>query len=127
MKRFATLGIVSIFLFVIMLTGCGEKYSYEETEFEAVVVQCEKATFHPDASYLSIANMYLAQKNYGLWNMYTSLANSNGTYDYIVTANIDENYYTVIRENQYQIGQYITITEVNTYDMDSQLVKTEYK
>lgn len=127
MKRFATLGIVSIFLFVVMLTGCGEKYSYEETEFEAIVIQCEKGTFHPDASYLSIANMYLAQKNYGLWNMYTSLANSNGTYDYIVTANIDENYYTVIRENQYQIGQYITITEVNTYDMDSQLVKTEYK
>ena len=78
-------------------------------------------------SIVTLHNMYLAQKNYGLWNMYTSLANSNGTYDYIVTANIDENYYTVIRENQYQIGQYITITEVNTYDMDSQLVKTEYK
>lgn len=126
MKRYVALGIVSI-LFVVMLTGCGEKYSYEETEFEAIVIQCEKGTFHPDASYLSIANMYLAQKNSGLWSMYTSLANSNGTYDYNVTVNIDENNYTVVRENQYEIGQYITITEVNTYNMDSQLVKTEYK
>ena len=126
MKRYVALGIVSILL-VFMLTGCEEKYSYEETEFEAIVIQCEKGTFHPDASYLSIADMYLAQKNYGLWSTYNSLANANGTYDYNVTVNIDGNNYTVVRENQYEIGQYITITKVNTYNMASQLVKTEYK
>lgn len=126
MKKYVTLGIVAI-LFVFMLTGCGEKYSYEETEFETIVIQCEKGAFHPNASYLATANMYLAQGNYGLWSMYTSLANTNGTYDYNVTINIDGNNYTVIREDQYEIGQSITIIKINTYDMDSQLINTEYK
>lgn len=133
MKRYVTLGNVST-LFVLMLLvivpiliiSFGEKYSYEETEFEAIVIQCEEGTLNPDASFLSIANMYLAQQNYGMWNTYNSLAYSNGTYDYNVTVNIDGNNYTVVRENPYEIGQYITITEVKTY-MDSQLVKTEYK
>lgn len=126
MKKYVALGIVAI-LFVFMLTGCGEKYSYEKTEFEATVIQCEKGAFHPNASYLASANAYLAQENYGLWSMYLNLANANGTYDYNVTINIDENNYIVIREEQYEIGQSIIITKINTYDMDSQLVNTEYK
>lgn len=56
MKKYVTLGIMAI-LFVFMLTGCGEKYSYEETEFEAIVIQCKEGTYHPDASYIAIANI----------------------------------------------------------------------
>ena len=126
MKKYVTLGIVAI-LFVFMLTGCGEKYSYEKTEFETIVIQCEKGEFHPDESYLTTADIYLAHGNYTLWSMYTDWANANGTYDYNVTINIDENNYTVIREDQYEIGQSITIIKINTYNMDSQLINTEYK
>lgn len=126
MRKYTTLGILAI-LFVFMLTGCGEKYSYEQTELEAVVIQCEEGTYNPDSSYMAIANMYLAQQNYRMWSMYMSLANANGTYDYNVTIDIDGNNYTVVREEQYEVGQYITITMVNTYNMDLQLVNTEYK
>lgn len=126
MRKRATVGILVI-LFVFMLTGCGEQYSYEQTELEAVVTQCEEGTYHPDASYMALANAYLAQKRYGLWSMYMSLANDNGTYDYNVTVEIDGNLYTVVREEQYEVGQYITITRVCTYNADSQLVDMQYK
>lgn len=59
--------------------------------------------------------------------MYMSLANDNGTYDYNVTIDIEGNNYTVVRKEQYEVGQYITITMVNTYNKDLQLVNTEYK
>lgn len=125
MKKYVTLGIITI-LFVFILTGCGENYSYETTEIKTVVLQCEEGTYHPDESYLSIANMYFVQQNLNMWNIYRNLADDNGKYDYNVTINIDGNNYTVVREEQYEVGQYITITRINTY-MDSQLVKTEYE
>lgn len=126
MRKFATIGII-IVLFAIILTNCREKYSYEQTELEAVVIGCEEGTYHLDASYVAIANMYLAHENYGMWNMYLSLANTNGAYDYNVTIDIGGKNYTVIRKQQYEVGQYITVTMVNTYNMDSQLVNTECK
>ena len=126
MRKFASIGILAI-LFVLVLTDFGEKYSYEQTKLEAVVIQCEEGTYHPNASYIATANMYLAQKNYGLWSMYMSLANANGAYDYNVTVDIDGNNYTVVREVQYEVGKYITITMVNTFNEDLQLVNTEYQ
>ena len=126
MKKFATIGTI-IVLFALILTGCGEKYSYEQTELEAVVIKCEEGTYHPDESYMAIANMYLAQNNLGMWSMYMSLANTNGAYEYNVTIDIDGNNYTVIREEKYEVGQYITIVMVSTYNTDSQLIKTECK
>ncbi len=126
MKRLTALVILAL-LFVLMLTGCGKKYIYEQTELHGIVVQCEQGTFHRDAHYASLANMYLAQKNYGLWSMYLSLSNSHGTYDYNVTCEIEGDIHTVVRKNSYEIGAAITIYEVKTYDMDSQLVDTEYR
>ena len=126
MKKFATLGI--IFLFTLTLTGCGEKYSYEHTEFKTIVIDCEEGTYHPDASYMAIANMYLAQNNLGMWSTYMNLSYTQGAYDYDVTVSINGNNYTVIREQKYEIGEYITITMVNTYNQDTkQLVKRECK
>ena len=126
MKKYAALGTIYI-LFIFMLTSCcGEKYAYEKTEFEATVVKCEKGEFHPNAEYLATANMYQAQQNYSMWTMYSNLANINGTYDYIVTINIDDNNYTVIREEQYNCGETITITKINTYD-GKKMINTEYK
>lgn len=125
MKKNATLGILVI-LFVFMLTGCGEKYSYKETEIQATVIQCEQGTFHPDSYYYSLANMYLSQKDYGMWNMYLTLANSNGKYDYNVIISINESNFTVVRSELYVVGQTITVTEVKTYN-SNELVKIEYK
>lgn len=116
-----------ILLFALISTGCGEKYSYEQIESKAIVMGCEKGTYHPDASYIAIADMYLAQKNYGMWSVYMSLANANGTYDYKILINFKGNNHIVIREEQYEAGQEITVTIVNTYNADSQLVKTEVK
>ncbi len=125
MKKYMALGIMSL-LFVFMLVGCGKNYTYEETEFETVVIECEEGTYHQNASYLVMANTYLAQQNYGLWSTYVNLANATGKYDYKITISIDEDNYTVIREDQYEVGQYVTVIKVNTY-LDSQLIKTEYK
>ncbi len=70
--------------------------------------------------------MYLAQQNYEQWNMYKNLAYANGKYDYQITISIDEENHTVIREEQYEIGQYITVIKVETY-AGLQLVNTDYK
>lgn len=125
MKKYAALGTIYISL-IFMLTSCVEKYSYEKNEFEATVVKCEKGEFHPNDTYLATANMYQVQKNYQMWSVYSNLANINGTYEYIVTINIDDNNYTVIREEQYNSGETISVTKINTYD-DTQLINTEYK
>lgn len=124
MKRHFTLGILTL-LFVFVLTGCGN-YSYEETQIETIVIQCEEGTYHPDPSYMTIANMYYSQKNYGLWTTYRNLAYSNGSYDYNITVNIEGVDYVIVRSEEYEIGQTIIITQKNTYK-DSQLEKTEYK
>jgi hypothetical protein len=116
-----------ILLFALISTGCGEKYSYEQIESKAIVMGCEKGTYHPNEYYESIAYMYLAQGDYSTWCLYMSLAETNGTYDYKILINFKGNNHIVIREEQYEAGQEITVTIVNTYNADSQLVKTEVK
>lgn len=125
MKKYAVLSII-ILCFAFILSGCTKSYSYEENTFEEIVTKCEKGTYHPDASYRALANMYLAQKKMGMWSMYMNLANSNGTYDYQITINVDGNNYTIIRKDPYDVGAFITITEIKTYQ-NAKLVKTEYK
>ena len=126
MKNYRTLGIIISVLLVFILTGCGENYSYEETKIQANVIQCEEGTFHPDTSYQSIANMYRTQDNLSMWSLYEGLANANGKYDYNVLVDIEGNSYIVVRSEQYEVGQTITITKLETYK-DSELVKIEYK
>ena len=126
MRKYITLGIFAI-LFLFMLTGCEPEYSYEQTELEAVVIQCEKGTYNPDAEYLALAEMYMVQNNAYMSMSCMDLANQNGTWDYNVTVDIDGDNYTVVREKSYEVGQNITITVINTYNRDMQLVNIEYR
>lgn len=125
MRKEAVVTIMAM-LFVFIFRGYGKDYSYEEKTLETVVIECEEGEYHPDAYYMSMANMYLAEKNMGLWSMYKNLANTNGKYDYNIIISIDGNNYTVIRKEPYDAGAYITITEVKTYK-ENKLIKTEYK
>ena len=126
MKKSAALVILAI-LFALVLTGCGEQYSYEQAELEAVVARCDKGTCHPDPTYMAIARQYFFENNYAMWTAYSNLANLMGTYDYYVTIDIDGSNYTVVRRTRYEVGQYITVTMVNAYDTSSKLVNTQYK
>ena len=126
MKRFATLLIASG-LFVFSLSGCGEKYSYEETQLEAVVTECTEGSFHPNAAYMATANSYLAQQNYGMYSTYMALANSNGNYDYNITVTLNNESYTVVRDEKFDVGTTITITKVDTYGENSEYIETNYK
>ncbi len=126
MKRYATMLIASG-LFVCTLSGCGKTYSYEETQLEAVVTECTEGNFHPDAAYMATANAYLTQQNYGLYSTYMALANNNGKYDYNITVKLDNESYTVVRDNKYDVGTSITITKVDTYSENSEYIETKYK
>ena len=124
MKNFFALGTLTI-LFVLVLTGCST-ISYERSEIQSTVIECEKGTFHPNSYYQTKANTCLAEKNIVFWQMYNDLAEEHGSYDYNVTVNIDGTNYVVIRFEEYEIGEQIVIEKVDTYK-DSQLEKTEYK
>jgi hypothetical protein len=126
MKRFATLLIASS-LFVCTLSGCRETYSYEETQLEATVTECTEGNFHPDAAYMATANAYLAQQNYGLYSTYLALANNNGKYDYNITVTLNNESYTVVRDEKVDVGTTITITKVDTYGENSEYIKTTYQ
>lgn len=125
MRKYVTLGIFVI-LFVFILTGC-EENSYKETEIQTAVIQCEEGTYHPNASYEAIARMYFSQGKYAMSNVYKNLAKANGKYDYDIAISIEGKKYTVVRSEQYEVGQTISVTKVETYDKDSKLIKTEYK
>jgi len=124
MKKFFALGML-IFLFVFVLTGCGN-YSYKETKIETTVIQCEKGNYNKNAAYNATANMYVAQGKHAQAAMYKALANANGYYNYNITVNIEGKKYIIVRLEQYEVNECIVITKVDTYK-DSQLVKTEYK
>lgn len=121
--------VILVCLFAAILIGCEkEQYTYSQTEFDADVVSCEESTFHPNTTYITLANMYLGQNNYALWSMYMTLANATGQYDYNVTVDIDGNNYTVIRSQQYQIGQKVRVIKIETYKINSdQLISISYK
>lgn len=123
MKKTYTL--ILTFLFVLLLAGC-TKTSYEETEIETTVIQCDEGTYQPNESYIALANTYLAQGNVALYSSYIALANNNGYYSYNITININDVDYVIERSEPYEVGQSIIVTKVETFE-DSTLVKTEYK
>ena len=126
MKRIATMVIASG-LFVGLLTGCGDSYWYEESDISAVVTDCHQGDFHPDETYMATASSYLAQQDYGMYNMYMALAQTNGKYDYILTVDIDGKKYDVVRDEEISTGTESSITQVNKYDESKLLIETIYK
>ena len=126
-----TLGVL-VLLFVFLLVGCEStnhpesEFRYTESEVKGIVIQCKEHAFHPDETFSATANLYLSQGDYTLWNMYMNMANANGTYDYNVTIDINGETHFVIRQEEYKVGELITVTKVDTYQ-HSNLIKTEYK
>lgn len=104
--------IVLVLMLVVIsfaMTGCSE--SYEDTEIEATVTKCEIGTFHKNDIYQGTANMYLTQKDLGMYNLYSQLAQSNGYYDYFITfATEDGAEHIVMRTKAYAVGEKITVT-----------------
>lgn len=118
------IAILVIASIVLSLTAC-TNYTYESKEFETTVVSCEQGSFVLASEYLSIANMYLAQKKTVLYSMYMSLANSNGHYNYNITITVDGENHVVVRSEEYKPGDTITVTARYGY-ADGELVNVDY-
>lgn len=124
MKKY-TLVLAIAILFVLVLSGCTVA-TVEETEIEATVVSCEQGQFHPHATYTAMAVKCLKEKKATLYAYYSQLAEENGTYDYVVTFEIDGQSYSVTRNEEYAPGDTFEVTRVITRQGE-EILKTEYK
>ena len=121
MKKIITLGIMVILS--VLVTGCT---SVEKREMETEVIACEIGEYHPDEEDLRLSKVYLAQGNVAMYSTYKLSAERNGSYYYNITINIDGIDYIVERETEYEVGAYIIVEKVDTYE-NNQYIKTEYK
>ncbi len=117
----ATLVIISM---LFCLTAC-TNYTYESKKIETTVVSCEQGSFVLASEYVSIANVYLAQQKTAMYTMYMNLARSNGHYNYNITITIDGENHVVVRSEDYEPGDIITVTARYGY-ADGELVSIEY-
>lgn len=117
--------IILVTLAAILLTGCTVA-TVEEEEITVTVAECVEGEFHPHASYQAMAVAALKKKSMTLYNYYTNLANENGSYDYVVSFQIDGATYSVTRSEQYVKGEEISVTQVITRDGDT-ILSTEYR
>lgn len=131
MKKFSiltkTLMVVLSFICIFALTGCDDKeYTKQEEQVQAVVVTCDDGVFYLNQTYLAIANMYLAQKNTGMWSYYMTQASAQGETRFTLTVSVDGKEVELVRKEKYEAGQSISVTKVTTYD-GNKIVETEYK
>ena len=122
--RKTIIAILVIISIILSLTAC-TNYTYERKELETPVISCEQGSFVLASEYVSIANMYLAQKKTAMYSMYMSLARTNGHYNYNVTISVDGENYVVVRSEEYKPGDTITVTARYGY-ADGELVNIEY-
>lgn len=118
--------IILFTLAAILLTGC-VIVNVEEKEITVTVAECTEGEFHPDANYQAMAIAALKKKSATLYAYYTKLAEENGAYDYVVSFQLDGATYSVIRSEQYVVGEEITVTQVITRDGDSNILSTEFR
>lgn len=119
------IGIVTM-LVIFIFSGCSLFYEYEETEFEATVLECEKGKHISNSYYDYNANNSLMNNDFSGYHSNKYLAEATGDYEYKITVCIDGENYTVTRYKPYEIGDTITITKVDTY-LDQEFVTCEYK
>lgn len=122
--RKTIVAILVITSIILGLTAC-TNYTYERKELETTVISCEQGSFILASEYVSIANMYLAQKKTAMYSMYMSLARTNGHYNYNITISVDGENYIVVRSEEYNPGDTITVTARYGY-ADGELVNIEY-
>lgn len=123
-KMISMVTVVMMLLFT--LTGCS-KNTTETVTLEATVVSCEEGTYHTNSTYSSTATMHLANGDYAQYNMYNTLANATGYYDYDITVSIGDEFHTIVRDKTYALGSTIYVEKVMTYNEDNQLIKTTYR
>ena len=94
MKKFFNLKKVLVLLIAFAclfpLAGCLEsEITKQEEKIAGVVITCDDGYFKPNQTYLSIANMYLAQKNNAMWSYYWNQAYATGETIYTLTVSVD--------------------------------------
>lgn len=122
-KNIVTLGII-VLLFVFVATGCAVA-EVKETKCEATVVECVEGNFIKNPTYTSLATAALLKKDYSKAALYNNLAQSTGWYEYEVTVNVEGKEIVLDLRNEYEVGETITITRVDTY-VDGELTETTY-
>lgn len=113
-------------IFVLCLTGCSNNTT-EETVLEATVMSCEKGTFHEDSSFSGIANMHLVNGDLLNYTMYSTLADTNGYYDYDITVEVEGKYKIIVRDTPYEIGSKIYVEKIMTYNESKELIDVDYR
>ena len=117
--------IILFTLIAMFFTGC-TFVTVEEEEFIVMVTDCIQGEFHPDANYQVLATAALKKGSMTLYNYYNKLAQENGTYDYVISFNIDNVTHTVTRSTASQPGSSILVTKVITKD-GNEILSTEYR
>ncbi len=118
--------ILMLIVMMLLLTGCS-KNTAKSVVLDATVVSCEEGNYHRNASYSSIANMYLVNGNYAQYNIYSALANATGYYDYNITFSIGDEYQIVVRNEKYEVGSTIYVEKIYIYNESDELIKIIYK
>lgn len=117
--------IVLVCCVAFIFTGCTVA-TVEEREITVTVISCTQGEFHPDANYQAMAIVALKKNSMTLYNYYTKLAQDNGTYDYVVSFQIDDSTHSVIRSIASNAGDKISVTQIITHNGDT-ILSTEYR
>ena len=78
MKKYVILMAICILVPAILVTYLLRTYSYERTEVEATVVECDDGHFQPDENCLRFARAALAKEDFENYNLYSILADEKG-------------------------------------------------
>ena len=126
MKKYIFAIIITL-LFVGMLTGC-TVVTTQENQIEVTVASCEQGQFHPHSVYEAMAIKCLESKQATLYAYYSNLAKENGTYDYLVSFEVDGQPFTVTRNEEFKPGDTMAVTQIITSENNSgKILTTEYR
>ena len=118
--------LVTLILFILTLTACTDPIIENRTEIEIEVISYKEGDFVPNPSYVVLATKALASGDATKYLLYNSLAKSTGTQQYIITVDIGGETYEVVRNENFEKGDMITIIQVDTYQGE-ELITTKYE
>lgn len=126
MKKYSFVIIITL-LFVALLSGC-TVVTTQENQIDVTVVNCKQGQFHPHTVYEAMAIKCLESKQATLYAYYSNLAKENGTYDYLVSFEVDGQLFTVTRNEEFKSGDTMTVTKIITRESSSEkILTTEYR
>ncbi len=101
--------LLIVTLLLISLTSCSNSTCIER-EIETTVVECRENTYL-DQAYVNLARN---TDSLAMYKYYTGLAYKNARFDYTITVNIGGRNYNVTRQEKYEVGDLIKVTEATT-------------